>query len=211
MMANTKLIQVIANALICHIQARLSGVQVPGAPRHPATHRRSAHGEGGSGHRTHAGPQHRPRLERPTCRRHALGAAHEARGQPSRNRRGANRDRRPAHRRGSGHMRALNALPSLYLSHPTHRRCSRKGGRPVCAFRGKVATDSDLIRPPIPRQNGQSGWSCDRVRWVILTGATLAPFQEERGCPGRDCPCVKYTTFYGCMLSDCRSGGLPSV
>ena len=38
------------------------------------------------------------------------------------------------------------------------------------AFRGKAATDSDLIRPPIPRQNGQSGWSCDRVRWVILTG-----------------------------------------
>ena len=40
-----------------------------------------------------------------------------------------------------------------------------------CAFRGKAAVDSDLIRPPIPRQNGQSGWSCDRVRWVILTGA----------------------------------------
>ena len=38
------------------------------------------------------------------------------------------------------------------------------------AFRGKAATDSDLIRPPITRQNGQSGWSCDRVRWVILTG-----------------------------------------
>ena len=52
---------------------------------------------------------------------------------------------------------------------------------------------SDLIRPPIPRQNGQSGWSCDRVRWVILTGATFALF--ERGCPGRDCPCVKYTTL----------------
>ena len=80
-----------------------------------------------------------------------------------------------------------------------------------CAFRGKAATDSDLIRPPIPRQNGQSGCSCDRVRWVILTGATFAPFREERGCPGRDCPCVKYTTFYGCMPSDCRSGGLPSV
>ena len=129
--------QVIADALICHIQARLSGVQVPGSPRHPATHRRSADGEGGSGHRTHAGPRHRPRLERPTCRRHALGAAYEARGQPGRNRRGANRDRQPAHRRGSGHMRALNALPSLYLSHPTHRRCSKKGGRPVTLDAGE--------------------------------------------------------------------------
>ena len=31
---------------------------------------------------------------------------------------------------------------------------------PTCAFRGKAAIDSDLIRPPIPRQNSQSGWSC---------------------------------------------------
>ncbi len=80
-----------------------------------------------------------------------------------------------------------------------------------CTFLGKAATDSDLIRSPIPRQNGQSGWICDRVRWVIPTGASFAPFREKRGCPGRDCPCVKYTTFYGCMPADCRSGGLPSV
>ena len=85
---------------IRHIRARLSGVQVPGAPRPPATHRRSADGEGGGGHRTHAGLGARPRLERRARRRHALGAAHKARGEPGRNRRGAGRDRRPAHRRG---------------------------------------------------------------------------------------------------------------
>ena len=41
------------------------------------------------------------------------------------------------------------------------RRKPRQGQSPRelgCAFRGKAATDSDLIRPPIPRQNGQSGW-----------------------------------------------------
>ena len=83
-----------------HIRARLPSVQVPRAPQRPATHRRGAHGEGGGVYRTHAGPRHRPRLERPARRRHALGAAHDARGQQGRNRRGAGRDRRPARRRG---------------------------------------------------------------------------------------------------------------
>ena len=83
-----------------HIRARLSGVQVPRAPRRPATHCRSAGGEGGGVHRTHAGSRHRPRLERPARRRHTLGVAHEERGERGRNRRGAGRDRRPAHCRG---------------------------------------------------------------------------------------------------------------
>ena len=45
-------------------------------------------------------PRHRPRLERPARPRHALGSAHEARGQPGPNRRAAVRHRRPPHRRG---------------------------------------------------------------------------------------------------------------
>ena len=53
-----------------------------------------------------------------------------------------------------------------------------------CAFRRKAATDSDLIRPPIPIQSGQSGWRCDRPRWVILTGATFAPFERSEDAPG---------------------------
>ena len=61
--------------------------------------RRSADGEGGRSHRPHAGSRHRSRLERAACRRHALGAAHEARGERGRDRCGARRHRRPAHRR----------------------------------------------------------------------------------------------------------------
>ena len=63
---------------------------------------------------------------------------------------------------------------------------------PPCAFRrkaatefqSKAATDSDLIRPPILIQSGQSGWRCDRPRWVILTGATFAPFERSEDAPG---------------------------
>ena len=51
-------------------------------------------------------------------------------------------------------------------------------------FRSKAATDSDLIRPLIPIQSGQSGWRCDRPRWVILTGATFAPFERSEDAPG---------------------------
>ena len=69
-------------------------------PDRPATHRRSADAEGGRRHRPHAGPRHRPGLERPARRRHALGAVPEAGGEPGRNRRGAGRNPRPAHRRG---------------------------------------------------------------------------------------------------------------
>lgn len=43
-----------------------------------------------------------------------------------------------------------------------------RGTELECAFRRKVASDSDLIRPPIPTQSGQSDWGCDRARWVIL-------------------------------------------
>ncbi len=98
-------------------------------------------------------------------------------------------------------------FPGRQGNHKDHSRLSRQ----ICAFRRKAATDSDLIRPLISTQSGQSDWGCGRPRWVILTGATFAPFREERGCPGRDCPCAKYTTFYGCTPADCRSGGLPSA
>ena len=64
---------------------------------HPARHRRSPDGEGRGGHRPHTGARHRPRLERAACRRHAMGAADETRGQRGRERHGAGYDRRPAH------------------------------------------------------------------------------------------------------------------
>jgi hypothetical protein len=89
-----------------------------------------------------------------------------------------------------------------------HLRIPTQSGH---CFQSKAATDSDLIRPPIPTQSGQSDLGCDRVRWVILTGVIFAPFEEERRCPGRDYPCAKYTMFCGCMPADCRNGELPSV
>ena len=54
----------------------------------------------------------------------------------------------------------------------------------ACAFRCKAASDSDLIRPPIPTQSGQSDWRCDRPRWVIVTGATFAPFERSEDASG---------------------------
>ena len=55
--------------------------------------------------------------------------------------------------------RAGLAMPIFRLRIPT------QSGQ---CFRSKAASDSDLIRPPIPTQNGQSEWVSDRARWVIL-------------------------------------------
>ena len=85
-----------------HVGISLPGVQVRWAARRPATDRRGAHGQGGGGHRPNPGSRHRSRLERAARRRHALGAAPEARGERSRDRRASRRDRRPPHRGGVG-------------------------------------------------------------------------------------------------------------
>ncbi len=43
---------------------------------------------------------------------------------------------------------------------------------------GKAATDSDLIRPPIPEAKRPVGLEVDRVRWVILTGSLDPDFSR---------------------------------
>ena len=73
--------------------------------------RRVPHG----GHRTHAGPRHRPRMERLARRRHALGAAHEARGERSRDRRGAGRDRHAHATIRHTRIRPANALATASI------------------------------------------------------------------------------------------------
>ena len=92
-------------------KALYQAAKVRRTPRRSAAHRRSADAGAGRRHRPHHGSGHRPRLERPARRRHALGAAPEARGQPGRDRHAPLRNRRPPHRRGL-HPRPLVGRPS---------------------------------------------------------------------------------------------------
>ena len=114
--------------------------------------------ERGGGDRTHAGSRHRPRLERPTCRRHALGAAHEARGEPGRNRRGAGRDRRPPHRRGLDARSLVGRAARRRPLRGQERPRAALDGAPPAASRSRSRSTSRRVartnphRPPRPQR-----------------------------------------------------------
>ena len=62
---------------LLHVRSGLPSRGVCRTPGHPATHCRRADGEKRGSNRPHARSRHRPRLERTTRRRDALGPAHE--------------------------------------------------------------------------------------------------------------------------------------
>ena len=138
------------------------------APRRPATHRRGPHGQGGGGHRPHPGSRHRSRLECAVRRRHALGAAPEARVERSRDRRSARRDG-PSSHRGGLHARPLvgGQAPS-----PTATRARTSSAASGWSSAGSFATDDPasplpcLGRPHprrLPRRRRRCGSAPDRA------------------------------------------------
>ena len=108
------------------------------------------------------GSRHRSRLERPARRRHALGAAPETRGQRGRDRRGAGRDRRPAHRRGvardpwwgarpvADRYEGRNVLGRLWMELRQQLRDGEPGARSG-AWLGRIRVGRLASGPVVPR------------------------------------------------------------
>ena len=119
------------------------GSQVRDVPRHSATDRQGADGEGDGGHRPYAGSRHRSRLERPARQRHALGSAHDARGEQ-----GRGRTRFSPRLASDSSSRSCRATPGEVRSPPetvTKARTSSAGG--VWRSASSFAT---MTKPPAP-------------------------------------------------------------
>ena len=101
-----------------------------------------------------------PRLEPPARRRHALGAAHEARGQRDRDRRGARRDRRPAHRRGLDARSVVGRSPRRGPLRGQERPRTALDGAAPAASRPRPRGPLRRLARPNPRRSPRRRHCC---------------------------------------------------